>query len=47
VSELVIVLVLSIVAGILAGVELARTRGQDLISWAVLLLAVALIVRAV
>jgi uncharacterized membrane protein YfcA len=47
VSELVIVLVLAIVAGILAGVELARTRGQDLISWGVLLLAVALVVRAV
>lgn len=43
-SELVIVLVLAIVAGVLAGVELARTRGQDLLSWAVLLLAVSILV---
>jgi hypothetical protein len=45
-SEIVVVLVLAIVAAVLAGVELARTRGQDLISWAVLLVALALVVRA-
>ena len=43
-SELVIVLVLAIVAAILAAVELTRTRGQDLGSWGLLVLAVALIV---
>jgi hypothetical protein len=44
VSELVIVLVLAIIACVLSGIELARTKGQDLISWAVLAIAVAVIV---
>ena len=43
-SELVIVLVLAFVAGILAAVEVTRTRGQDLGAWAVLALAVAIVV---
>jgi uncharacterized membrane protein YfcA len=44
VTELVVVLVLTIIAAVLAGVEITRTRGQDLLSWAVLAVALALIV---
>jgi len=43
-SELVIVLALAVIAVVLAGVELARTKGQDLLSWAVVALGAALIV---
>jgi hypothetical protein len=44
VTELVVVLVLAIIAAVLAGVEITRTRGQDLLSWAVLAVALAIIV---
>ncbi len=43
-SDLLIVIALAVVAAVLAGVELARTKGQDLLSWAVLLLALAAII---
>lgn len=43
-SDIVIVLVLAIVAAILAAVELMRTKGQDLAAWAILLIALALLV---
>jgi hypothetical protein len=42
-NDLIVVVVLAIIAGTLATVELIRTKGQDLIAWAVLLLAIALV----
>ena len=44
-SDFIIVLVLAIGAAFLAGIELFRTRAQDLIAWAVLALALAVIVE--
>jgi len=44
ISVLVIVLVLGLLAALIAGVLLVRTRGADLLSWAVLALAFAVIV---
>jgi hypothetical protein len=43
-SDAVIVLVLALVAALITGLELIRTRGQDLTCWAVLALAIAMIV---
>lgn len=36
-----VILALAILAGILAGIELVRSRGVDLLAWAVLALAIA------
>ena len=43
-SDYIIVIVLAIIAGTLAATNLIRSKGQDLVSWAVLLLALALLV---
>ena len=43
-SDFVIVLVLVIIAALLAGMDLIRTRGQMFVSWAVLALALAILV---
>lgn len=40
----VVLLALLIVAAILAGVELVRSRGAALLAWAVLLIAVVLLI---
>ena len=40
--ELVVVLALVVIAAMFAGIELVRTRGQDLVAWAVLAIAIAI-----
>ena len=42
-----IALVLILVAGVLAGVSLAQSRGQALTAWAVLLVCIALLIPRV
>lgn len=42
-NDLIVVVVLAIIAGTLAVVELIRSKGQALTDWAVLLLALALV----
>lgn len=44
-SELVIVLVLAVISAVLAGIELARTKGQSLTCWGLLALALAVIIE--
>jgi hypothetical protein len=44
VSDFVIVLVLVLLAALLAGIELVRTRGQAMMPWAILVLALAILV---
>ena len=43
-SDFIVIVVLAIIAGTIAAVELIRSKGQALISWAVLLLALAVLV---
>lgn len=43
-SDYIVVIVLALIAGTIAAVELIRTKGQALTDWAVLLLALALLV---
>jgi hypothetical protein len=43
VPELVVLLALVVIAGMFAAIELARTKGQDLIAWAILALALAVL----
>lgn len=42
-DDLIVVVVLAIIAGTLAAVELIRSKGQALLAWAVLLVALALV----
>jgi hypothetical protein len=44
VSDFVIVLVLVLLAALLAGVELVRSKAQDMNAWAILVLALAVLV---
>ncbi len=39
-----VVLVGAVIAGILAGIELFQSRAESLVAWAVLILAIALII---
>jgi len=39
--SLALALALALLAALLAGVQLVRTRGQDILAWAVLALAIA------
>ena len=43
-SDFVIVLVLVLLAALLAGIELLRTKGQGLGAWAILVIALAILV---
>ena len=43
-SDYVFVVALAFIAGVLAIIELSRTRFQDLLAWAVLLLGLAVLV---
>lgn len=43
IPELVVLLALVVIAAMFAGIELARTKGQSVIAWAVLALALAVI----
>jgi|RhiMethySRZTD1v2_1073278.scaffolds.fasta_scaffold578470_2 hypothetical protein len=43
-SDFVIVLVLVLLAALLAGVELVRSKAQDMNAWAILVLALAVLV---
>jgi len=43
-SDFVIVLVLVLLAALLAGVELVRSKAQDMNAWAILVLALAILV---
>jgi hypothetical protein len=45
ISEWFIVITLALIAVVLAGIELVRSKGQNLTAWAVALLAVAVIVE--
>jgi archaellin len=46
-TESIVIIALALVAAIVAGVELVRTRGQALTDWAVLLLALAILLAQV
>jgi hypothetical protein len=43
-SDYIVIIVLAIIAGTIAAVELIRSKGQALSDWAILLLALALLV---
>jgi len=43
-SDFVIVLVLVLLAALLAGIALVRSRAQDMNAWAILMLALAVLV---
>jgi len=43
-SDFVIVLALVLLAALLAGIELVRTKGQNMNAWATLVIALALLV---
>lgn len=43
-SDPLVVIVVAIIAGTLAATELIRSKGQALLAWAVLLLALAVLV---
>jgi hypothetical protein len=44
VSDFILVLALVMLAALLAGIELIRTRGQNMNAWATLVIALALLV---
>jgi hypothetical protein len=43
-SDFIVVIVLVLIAALLAGITLLRNRGQELLPWAVLALALAVLV---
>lgn len=44
-SDFILVLALVLLAALLAGIELIRTRGQNMNAWATLVLALALLIN--
>jgi hypothetical protein len=44
VSDPLVVIVVAIIAATLAGVELIRTKGQQILAWAVFLISLAVLV---
>jgi len=46
VTDQILVAALALVAGILAGVKLVQTKGQELLAWGLLAVAIAVLVLA-
>ena len=44
-SDFILILALVLLAALLAGIELIRTRGQNMNAWATLVLALALLIN--
>jgi hypothetical protein len=44
VSDPLVVIVVAIIAGTIAAIELIRTKGQEMLAWAVFLLSLAVLI---